>query len=556
MQRKKGIKWVRYLFLIVLLVVVTFLLFANRIVEPALRARIHTLITEGSDSLYVYQLGDLKANLLGGNVEVESLHIWVDSSRYIQLDKQNALPSLTMEINLQKGKIRGLSVLGLIIGKRIKISEIVSKDANVKLSRHLKDSNSHEASTPLWKSIQPMIKSIEIDKINLDGIKLLYKNADTSESIKLQFDRCVAQFQKIRIDSAASEDSTRIGFAKEISMHFHDLKSRTADSSYKMKAELIHYSSAKKLLEINGFKLQPTLEGGDFFKSANVQKVRYVVQFKKAVFSNLWLDKFISSNTIAADSLLLVEPDIDISTDKTLPPTMVSKMGKYPQQILLKAKPLIAVGQIKLVNGKLTNAERAAKSGKRGAISFNNINATITNVTNDANSIKKNAECVAIFKANIFNSSPMQLKLVFPLNTMEGAFSAEGSVKDVAAAPLNEVAEPLANVQIKSLSVHELNFQLKGDNYSATSNVQMRYNNLSIVFLKTDEETGVTSSKKFLTKIFNRYTIYTSNPEAGIERQATGAVYARTSSKSFFGVVWKTIFFGIKDIMLKKGRYT
>jgi hypothetical protein len=49
-----------------------------------------------------------------------------------------------------------------------------------------------------------------------------------------------------------------------------------------------------------------------------------------------------------------VEPDIDISTDKTLPPTMVSKMGKYPQQILLKAKPLIAVGQIKLVNGKLT----------------------------------------------------------------------------------------------------------------------------------------------------------------------------------------------------------
>jgi hypothetical protein len=89
----------------------------------------------------------------------------------------------------------------------------------------------------------------------------------------------------------------------------------------------------------------------------------------------------------------------------------------------------------------------------------------------------------------------MQLKLVFPLNTMEGAFSAEGSVKDVAAAPLNEVAEPLANVQIKSLNVHELNFQLKGDNYSATSNVQMRYNNLSIVFLKTDEETGVTSSK-------------------------------------------------------------
>jgi hypothetical protein len=56
-----------------------------------------------------------------------------------------------------------------------------------------------------------------------------------------------------------------------------------------MKAELIHYSSAKKLLEIKDFKLQPTLEGEDFFKSANVQKTRYVVEFKKAVFSNLGL---------------------------------------------------------------------------------------------------------------------------------------------------------------------------------------------------------------------------------------------------------------------------
>ena len=64
---------------------------------------------------------------------------------------------------------------------------------------HLKNT-----AVPLWKAIQSNIKSISIDKINLDGVKLLYRNADTSESVKLQFDRCEALFKNVRIDSAAT----------------------------------------------------------------------------------------------------------------------------------------------------------------------------------------------------------------------------------------------------------------------------------------------------------------------------------------------------------------
>jgi hypothetical protein len=43
---------------------------AERFVEPILRDRLHTLIIEGSDSLYTYKLGNLDASFFGGNVEV------------------------------------------------------------------------------------------------------------------------------------------------------------------------------------------------------------------------------------------------------------------------------------------------------------------------------------------------------------------------------------------------------------------------------------------------------------------------------------------------------
>ena len=259
MRKLSGKKWLkRFLIGVTICFFLLFLfimLFANRFVEPILRDRIHTLIIQGSDSLYTYQLGNLSTNFFGGNVEVENLHIRIDSNHYRRLLAENALPSLTMQMDLQHGHIRGISLISLLFGKKIKIDEIQSKEADVKLSRHVRKANVTSATVPLWKSIQPTIKSISIDKVDFNGIKLLYRNADTSEAIKLQFDRCEAFFKDIRIDSLASLDTSRIAFAKSMDIKFNDLKFRTPDSSYKMKAEIIHYSSAKKYLEIQDFKL-------------------------------------------------------------------------------------------------------------------------------------------------------------------------------------------------------------------------------------------------------------------------------------------------------------
>jgi hypothetical protein len=84
----------------------------------------------------------------------------------------------------------------------------------------------------------------------------------------------------------------------------------------------------------------------------------------------------------------------------------------------------------------------------------------------------------------------------------------------------------------------------------------MRYSNLFVVLQKRDETTGVMSTKKFLTKLINRYTLNNSNPGPdGRERIADPIVRARLSSQSLFGLVWKTIFTGMQQVMIKSGRY-
>lgn len=542
-----------------LLVVVLVLLslFANQWIEPILRDRLHTLIVKGSDSLYHYKLGNLKPNLLGRSVEVENLQIQINDTRYRQLAAQHALPSLTMELNLVKGKLNGLRVLPLLFGRQISLREIYSKDADVVLLRHIRRDDAPENTQPLWKAIQPVISSIAIDRIHLDGVKLLYRNADTAESVKLQFDKCVARFNDIKIDSAAAADTARMVFAKAIDMQFYDLKFRSPDSTYKLKAELISYSSTTKEFEVTDFKIQPTLQDtASFYAAAQRQETMYVATLEKAKFTNLHLDRFIHRNMLMADTLYINEPVLHAYKDRTYPPLFESKVGMYPHQRLLKSASTIMLKGLVINGATIHYTERGEKSGEEGTLNFTNLNLRVANITNDSNWIRQNGKSTLWATGNIFNTSPVNVKIDFYLDSTHGRFDASGTVGRVSAAQLNSISEPLANASLQSFNMQDLSFAVRANDYEAISNVQMQYNNLFVILRKQDDETGATSTKKFLTKILNKFTLHPNNPgENGVLRRGENVRRSRLTSQAFFGVLWKSIFSGMQAVMMKTGRF-
>lgn len=538
---------------VVSVLIISFIIFINRIVEPILKQKLHSLIIDGSDKLYTYSLGDLDAHFLSGSVEVENLQIQVDSTRYKQLAKDQLLPSLTMQVNLVKGHIKGIRVLPLLLNKKIKLREVMSHDADVVLIRHINKRKSVEK-VPLWKSLQPAINGISVDKVNLDGVKLLYKHADTSESMKIQFDHCVALMENLRIDSAAASDTNRIVYAKILSLQFNDLKYRTADSSHKMKAEVITYSSSSKLLELKGYKVQPTLKGDAFFKKIGHRESWHIITVDLLRVTNFNFTKLLHENMFSADTAFVVSPDINIYMDKTYLPSMKNKIGNYPHQNLLGAKFGINIRGIKMEDLDLLYTERSDVTLQEGAFTLKDVDILISNVTNDSALIEQNPKSIAVMDGFILSKSPMHLTYTFHLDSSNGAFETSGLVKNVAASQLNGLAVPLANVRLESFNIHELKFNIRGDDLRTTGNISMLYDNLALTFLKIDPETGTTSKKGFLTKIVNKYTIKQGNPSGGtVARTANGVQRARISNQSFFGFIWKTIFYGMQNIIMDVG---
>lgn len=542
---------------IFLVFVVVFLaLVAERFVEPLLKERLHTLIVKGSDSLYHYSLGDLDASFLGGNVEVENLHISLDTNRYNKLAARNALPALTMELEMASGHIKGLAVFSLLFGKKVFLDEIMTRNADIKLLRHVKKEDSLERTEPFWKAIQPDIKKIDIKRINLDGVKLLYRNADTAESAKIQFDTCYAVFEDIRVDSLAYFDTSRIAFTKNISLKFRDLKYRSHDSTFKLKADQINYSSRDKSFEVIDFKMQPTWkEKEDFYRVVNSQQSMKVIEFERVLFSNFRMEKYFHNNIFVADSVLVEDPVIDIYTDKTYPPIIESKIGNYPHQHLLRAGSTIMIKGIRIVNAKLDYSEKGEKTSQEGKLTLDQMNITVSNVTNDSFLIRHNNKCIVKAEGKILGSSPIAANFTFYLDSSNGRFDMAGKISNVSATQLNALAVPLANTQLQSFNMRELDFFISGEDFGSAGRVGMLYDNLFVIFRKKDEATGVNETKKFLTKVINKYTLKDSNPGPdGVVRTSQNIKRARVSSQSFFALIWKTIFTGMQDVMMNSGR--
>ena len=537
---------------IVLATLIGIVFLANFFLGPALQKKLHTLIIQGSDSLYTYQLGRLHVDFFGGDVAVENLRIAIDSNRYKVLEQSNALPSLTMQLTLEKGYIKGVGLISVLFGKKITIEEIMTKQANIRLSRHVNEKERVKNNLPLWKAMQPSIKSISVKHIKLDGIKFLYNNADTSESVKLQFDRFDALVDHLQIDSTAAEDTSRIGFAKNIFLKFHDLKFRTADSSYKMKAEWITYSSKNKTVEIDSFKLQPTLEKEDFYKHYAVQASLYYVEFQKIRLTNTHLDRFIRNNVVDADSMILQAPQLKVYIDKTQERQFKSKIGAYPHQRLRQARAKIIIKNIVVSNGTVEHTEKNGSTEKEGTFSLSALNLVIKNVTNDSTLIKQNSICTAEAEGRILGNSPIKASFKFYLDSSNGRFDVTGSVKNITEKQLNPLSVPLANTALPSLVIHEINFFISAGDFEAWADVRMRYDHLSVVLRKMNEETGEAVTRKFLTMALNKYLLYPDNPGAdGVERTARHVHFARLTTQSFFGVIWKTLFAGMQRIMLK-----
>lgn len=352
------------------------------------------------------------------------------------------------------------------------------------------------------------------------------------------------KINEINADTIGKVRDKPLKYSKEVAIGLSSLSLKSKDNHYDFSLKGLEVNSLKKTFRINSFKVVPYKSEMAFAAAEKYQADRYDLTMNNLVFKDIVMNDVLERRLIAS-RLDVSNTTAKIYRDLTKPLEPKSKIGNYPSQMLGKLEMNINIKKLTLNNAYIEYKEKQENTDSTGIIAFSNSTITISNVTNLPSAVKENDEMDMAFKANILKQIPISGNFIFKLNDKEGHFRVNGKAGGFDAVVLNKVTIPMALIKIKSGRINSLDFNFTGHNTSAKGKVVMKYNALKVDVLKRDKNSN-DIKKRGLVSLLANVIVKNDNPMNGTLREVTPE-YERNEYKSFFNLVWKTLFAGMKE---------
>jgi len=508
--------------------------------------KVDDAITQKSKGLYQLHYEGLRIDEVSGTLHVKNVSIVPDTLIYQEMVREKTNPSVLISIHIPALDILGVKTPKALLQKEIEGRSIEISDPSIEimLNDTKKDSTLHDPSKDLSKELLGKLLKIAIDSVKIVHAHVLVRKMNSGEAL-FKGENVSFLLAGLLIDSTVNKDSSRIFFSKNVEVGCEELILPSKDKKYRLQIRDLLFRSRENSLYVGVLKMTPQLGEAEFARSFPVQKDRYDFNLKGISLLHinrgaLWRKK------LEADSLVIAESSFKIFRDLSYPRDTVVKVGKYPHQQLMHLPVPMNIGKVVVVHSFIEYKEKNAKSDSAGKLQFFNVRATIGHVTNMKEVIARNNECIVSFKASLLNKIPVEARLVLLLKDPRGKFSIEGNLGAFDVVTLNPLTQPMGLARMEKGRIRKLHFDLIASDSSSDGKLLMLYEDLKVSLLKKDKEENK-YDKKGLASLLVSVMMKKSNPSKGGEARTVDVHFHRILDKSFFNLIWKSIFTGIKE---------
>jgi len=309
----------------------------------------------------------------------------------------------------------------------------------------------------------------------------------------------------------------------------------------------ININKSTSSINIGRVAIIPNGTEADFVRQSTKQRDRFDIAFSNISLNGVNFKRLINNEGLEVDHAAL-QATVKIFNDRTLPPDLASKVGKAPYQNIMKLNFPLFVNQLQIINSLIEYKERAAKTGMTGIVNFTNLNGLVSNITNMPDKVKLNPTMKVLANCRFLGKAALNSTWLLPLITGNGNFSIGGTLGAMNANALNPIIEPLGMASVSSGNLNKTTFNITGNDNSASGIVSFLYNDLHVEVLKKTADQQL--KKRGVLSALANSLVKTSNPSKGNAPITASVVNNRDNTKSFFNLVWKTIFKGVKQIAL------
>jgi hypothetical protein len=514
--------------------------------KAIIKNKIETVVLEKSNGLYQIAYDSLEMNEIDGYLSISNINFFYDSTRFTELEKLGKAPSILLNIQIPVINISGVKtpralLKSEIVGRKLEIKNPV---ITIYITSPGKDSGHAIASKELYEQLLGNLDLIQADTILISNAQITTINHQ-SKKVSSRISNAMITLIDVKIDSTSYKDSSRMAFAKQVSIACGKTSWSSPKGLYNYSFDTLDIHSVSRHLVIKSFRMTPTLNEEAFVKSLPTQDDRFDFYIDNIQVKNVSLPQLFEENFIA-DSIIIQSARIKIYRDLAIPRDKKNRVGSYPHQLMQTLPFIFRVEKLVMKNSFIEYKERHPITRMAGKIQYYNVNATISNLTNDKQAIAINNIMTVEMSTKFLNNAPLKVNAHFYLLHPRGRFDLEGSIGAMDATLLNPVIERTGLTHILKGRVNSAEFNLKGYDDGIDGRVKLLYEDLKVAALEKDR--GSTDlDKKAFASFYVNILIKNSNPKNNAEARIAQVHLDRNINSSFFNSSWHALFKGIME---------
>lgn len=544
-KSKRIFKWIGAILLGLIVIIGTLSIYLSAKWKPLLTEKIKESVYQGSDHLYKIDFKDIHLNLVSGTAVLDSISLYPDSAVFAKLKTIKKAPTHLFRIRLAHLKINRVSILTAYLKKKIDVSTIILDHPSIDMvyNKVPKRIDTLKDERTLYQQISKSLKSISVNDIKIiDADFDYYSGLKKLNSVK----HLSINVKNVLIDSAAQFDTTRVFHSKDIAFALSGYSALSKDKMYTTKVDSVKGSMSNKTVRIKGLKMIPMYPDLTFSRKYKIQKDRYDLSFNEINLSGVDFISLNNDGSFHAKKIEIGPSKVAVFMNRELPPADFDKGRNYPHLALRRIPFATLVDTLKLNKVDIAYTEFSEKTKERGTLKLDNLSGDIVNLTNDSARLVNKNHAYADLTTYIFGKGKMNVKIDFNLTDKDAAFSYVGNIGNFDMKVLNPLSKSLGLVAIEQGKVQKANFNINANLKRSSGQVVFYYTDLKVDLLKEDQE-GEKKKKGLLSFLANNILIKNDNPTKGESVRTANITYERVPQASFFNLMWKSVFVGIRE---------
>ena len=503
--------------------------------SPWLSEKLVRAVNTQSQGRYALQMGSLRASLLSGSLTIDKLSLVPDTALWERqrAGEKEAMPALLVSLAARQLHLDGISYIGLLWKKTLQLDGIRLTQPDLRITRMREDAGTKE---PLHRQLKARLAALQVKKIQADSGSITYKSSRQDTWNTLEVQGLSLAVTDVQIDSAAYQDRQRVFYAKAIAITASRTNLLLPDGNYRLKTGRTAISTEAREVKISKVALVPLYRPQALARRKGKAITWLEIKVPAVAMRGLDFAGFAHRSNLVINAVQVLNPAIYAYKDRKNFKTKGVK--PLPHDLMQELKTRLTIREIAVQDMHVRYEELAPEATKTGFITFEKLNASLRNITNDKNLMSTKNPAVMELRTAIMGKAP--LKALIQLNLLDpgGFHTITGSVGETDAGILNTILAPTSFVSIKSGFLQKSSFQVRLSREKASGTMRAHYTDLEVELLSKDKEERQSWGKRLLSALANKTAVESDNVPIKGEWRVGQITVTRKKNRSVFNY-WK-----------------